>query len=1024
MAMGALRNILRHMATSAAMLVLAGSGTSGEALAQITMPQDFALDIPAGSLQSALTIFGRQTGLQLIYAPEAVSGRQVRRLRGRFTPHDALQKLISGTGLRIRPVDAKVIVLEGPSSSHGGRETRPAHASPATAGGRLPSSASTDGDGRDRPASLPEIIVTGSNIRGQAPVGSSVRTISRAQMEENGYRSIAQALQALPGNFGGVANEQASLSFVDRTGTNATLSSGVNLRGLGAAATLVLVNGRRLAGAGNLGDFADVSNIPMSVVDRIEVLMDGASAIYGSDAVGGVVNIIMKDRFKGLESGLRFGTVTQGGMREFQAYQTAGTEWGTGGALVSYEYYDRRPLMARDRRFSRTADSRMLGGTDHRNIYSLPGNILGFDRVTGGLGALYAIPGGQNGTALGPEDFLAGEANAGDPLAGAELIPAQTRHSIYATANQDLGGGVRLSLEGRFTRRDFEALGGGYITILTVTPNNPWFVSPTGQSADLIGYDFGKEIGASRDSGWSEALGFTGGVDVDLGGDWKLAAYAAYARSKERHLTDNIANEALLAEALGTIGDDPATAYSPTRDGYFNPYGDGTANAPAVLAAVGSGFLDARNADHIATGNLQADGTLLDLPAGPLGIALGANVRRELFKSEYTSFYATGTPVEDDPVRHARTIYAAFAEARIPIFGEPNAQPGLRRLDLSIAGRIERYPDFGTTANPKFGVNWSPLNGLTMRGTYGTSFRAPNLAQLRDRVSTAFTNLANAGGAAVPILFLGGGNPDLEPERARSWTMGADLEPLAVPGLRINATLFRTIFDKRIDRPAARDLRNALINPDLAPFVRYVSPATNAADRDYLLALIERFGGAGTTFPVDRIAAVVDARYVNTASTDVRGLDMTVGYTVRHGRDIFSIDANASYLFAWRQRTTPTSASLDRRNLSGQPVDFRGRLSASWRRGAFDALVGLNHVDHYRSAVTGIPIHSWTTLDARLAWTAPDASPAKGLTVALAAQNLFDRDPPFYDSSSGTGYDAANSDATGRFVSLQITKRW
>ncbi|WP_176597206.1 TonB-dependent receptor [Sphingobium sp. 15-1] len=1012
------------MATSAAMLVLAGSGTTGEALAQITMPQDFALDIPAGSLQSALTIFGRQTGLQLIYAPEAVSGRQVERLRGRFTPRDALQRLISGTGLRIRAVGAKVIVLEGPSSSHVGGEARPSNVVPGTAEARRPSPASDGADGAGRPASLPEIIVTGSNIRGQAPVGSSVRTISRAQMEENGYRSVAQALQALPGNFGGVANEQASLSFVDRTGTNATLSSGVNLRGLGAAATLVLVNGRRLAGAGNLGDFADVSNIPMSVVDRIEVLMDGASAIYGSDAVGGVVNIIMKDRFEGLESGARFGTVTKGGMHEFQAYQTVGTEWGTGGALLSYEYYDRRPLMARDRRFSRTADSRPLGGTDHRNIYSLPGNILGFDPVTGGLGALYAIPGGQNGTALGPEDFLAGEANAGDPLAGAQLIPAQTRHSIYAAANQDLGGGIHLSLEGRFTRRDFEALGGGYITILTVTPNNPWFVSPTGQSADLIGYDFGTEIGASRDGGWSQSLGLTGALDIDLGGDWKLATYAAYARSKERHLTDQIANEALLAEALGTIGDDPATAYSPSRDGYFNPYGDGSANSPAVLAAVGSGFLDARNVMHVATGNLQADGTLTDLPAGPLGIALGANVRRELFRSDYTSFYATGTPSVDDPIRHARTIFAAFAEARIPIFGEQNARPGLRRLDLSIAGRIERYPDFGTTANPKFGLNWSPLKGLAIRGTYGTSFRAPNLAQLRDRVSTVFTNLVNARGAAVPILFLGGGNPDLEPERARSWTVGADLEPSAVPGLRINGTLFRTIFDRRIDRPAARDLRNALINPDLAPFVRHVSPTTNTADRDYVLALVERFGGAGTTFPVDRIAAVVDARYVNTASTDVRGLDMAIGYTARHGRNSFSIDANASYLLAWRQRTTPTSVRIDQRNLSGQPVDFRGRLSASWRRDAFDALVGVNYVDHYRSAVTGIPIHSWTTVDARLAWTAPSDSSVKGLTVALAAQNLFDRDPPFYDSSSGVGYDAANSDATGRFVSLQITKRW
>jgi iron complex outermembrane receptor protein len=851
-----------------------------------------------------------------------------------------------------------------------------------------------------------------------------VRASSRGEIERNGYSSVAQVLQSLPGNFGGTATEQTSLSFVDRTASNATLSTGVNLRGLGAAATLVLINGRRMAGAGNLGDFADVSNIPMSVVARVEVLMDGASAIYGSDAVGGVVNIVMKDRFDGFETGGRFGTVTRGGMRELQAYQTAGKEWGSGSALLSYEYYDRSPLMARDRRFSRSADSRPLGGIDHRNIYSLPGNILGFDAQTGALGPAYAIPAGQDGTGLRPGDFIAGSANYGDPLAGAQLSPAQTRHSVYAAANQDFGGGVRLSLEGRFTRRNFEALSGGYITVLTISANNPYFVSPTGSSSDLIGYNFGKEIGPSRDNGWSESLGVTGALDVDLPAGWRLSGYGSYAQARELHHTDQIANEAILAEALGATGDNPATAFSASRDGYFNPYGNGSANNPAVLAAVGSGAIDARNANRVITGNLQADGALLDLPAGPLRIAVGANIRREIFESRYTAFYTTPTPSVDTPVHQGRTIAAAFAEARIPLFGPGNARPGLDRLELSLAGRVERYPDFGTTGNPKFGLTWMPAKGVALRGTYGTSFRAPNLGQLRDRVSAATTSLPNANGASVLILFLGGGNPGLAPERARSWTIGAELGPSAFPGLHVNATVFRTVFDKRIDRPAGRDLRNALINPDLASFVRAVSPATNMADREYLMSLISGSTGSGATFPVDRIAAVVDGRYVNTASTDVRGVDLTIGYTAKRGADTLSIDANATYLLAWRQRTTPTSSAIEQRNLSGQPVDFRGRVSASWRHGALAALIGANYVDRYRSAITHVRIGSWTTVDARIAWTAPKKGPIGDSTIALIAQNLFDRTPPFYDSTAGVGYDAANSDATGRFVSLQLTKRW
>jgi outer membrane receptor protein involved in Fe transport len=163
--------------------------------------------------------------------------------------------------------------------------------------------------------------------------------------------------------------------------------------------------------------------------------MDGASAIYGSDAVGGVVNIIMKDHFEGFESGARFGTVTNGGMRQFQAYQNAGKNWGTGNVLLSYEYYEQKPLLARQRRFAMSADSRPLGGTDHRNIYSLPGNILGYNPATRSFGATYAIPAGQNGTALQPGDFIAGQANRGDPQEAP--ISSRGRHGTVFTHRSD-----------------------------------------------------------------------------------------------------------------------------------------------------------------------------------------------------------------------------------------------------------------------------------------------------------------------------------------------------------------------------------------------------------------------------------------------------------------------------------------------------------------------------------------------------------------------------------------------------------
>ncbi|MEH3102194.1 TonB-dependent receptor [Sphingomonas adhaesiva] len=1001
---------------AASTVLVSGMAASGTVQAQLAEGRFIVFDIPAGSLQSSLTAFGGKTGLQIIYSPDAVAGRQSARLSGRLTARDALRRLIDGTGLRARAVSAKVIVLEQAEG-----------ALPAALGqsSTLGAVAATDGApplSPDEEGST-DIVVTGSSIRGQLPVGSNVRTIRRSEIDRNGFGSVAQVLQSLPGNFGGTATEQSALAGADPTGTNATLSTGVNLRGLGAAATLVLLNGRRIAGAGTLGDFADVSSIPMSVVERVEVLMDGASAIYGSDAVGGVVNVIMKDRFTGLESGGRLGVATRGGLREVQLYQTAGTAWAGGSALLSYEFYDRAPLVAADRRFARSADSRPIGGTDHRYIYSLPGNVLGFS-PTGGIEAAFAIPPGQNGTALRAGDFISGSANLEDFQIGAYLAPRQTRHSIYALAHQDIGSAVRVTLEGRFTRRDFDSRSPGYATILEVTAANPWFVSPTGNASDLIGYAFTRELGPIRGSGWSETMGLTGAIDVDVSPRWRLSGFGAYAQSRERGRTDNLPNEAIIAEALGTIADDPSTAYSPARDGFFNPYGDGTANVPAVLAAIGSGFLDARHTNRIFTAHLQADGPLFDLATDALRLAAGVDIRREVFESRLTSFFVTPNPSTGDLVSRSRTITAGFAEIRLPLFGQANAAPGLRRLEFSVAGRIEHYPDFGTTANPKVGANWSPFDGMILRGTYGTSFRAPNLGQLRAPGGVSATILNDAGGAAVRVLQLSGGNPDLEPERARSWTIGADLNPPTLPTVRVSSTLFRTIFDRRIDRPAAMNIQTALSDPDLAPFVRQVAPATNPADRAYVTTLLDDLAGGGTTVAVDSIRSVVDTRFVNTAETDVRGVDLTLGYSARHGTGTVSADTNLTYLFAWRQRTTPASSAIDQRDISGRPAAWRGRTTIGWSSGGFDLLAGINHVGRYRDAVTNARIRSWTTVDARIAWKAGDNAAFAGTTIALIAQNLLDRDPPFYDSPAGVGYDAANADATGRFIALQINKSW
>lgn len=958
-----------------------------------------AFDIEGGALAGALARYAEQARVQLIYPPDLAAGRTTAPLRARLSARMALERLLAGTGIAIRQVDSGVFMLS----------RDPARSTAAGAGQQTDTGETA------------QIVVTGSHIRGTGPSASPTRTLTRDDVRRGGYGSVAQALQAVPGNFGGMATEQSALSFSDRSGNNIALASGVNLRGLGPQATLVLVNGRRIAGAGMLGDFADISSIPLGALDRVEMVADGASAVYGSDAVAGVVNILLKQRFDGLESNVRGGGVTSGHAREIQLSQTAGKTWNGGSFLLSYEYQRRTALRSADRAYARSADSRPFGGTDHRLPYSLPGNIFGFSDE-GALVPTFAIPSGQDGVGLTPGDFLPGVVNLDNSRAGTDLSPRQRRHSLYVRAAQSLSDAVDLSLEGRFAHRRFDSGTFGYATILSVTQANPWFVSPTGGSSDLIGYVFTRELGATRTAGSARTFGLTAAIDAQLGSDWKLTGYAAYAGQRDISKTDRIANEYILAEALGTIPDDPATAYSPARYGFFNPYGEGGANSAALLDAI-SGYTSARTRSTILTADMLTDGPLFALPGGTAKLAIGADYREERFRTGTVDYFFAPVPAPSDPAHYARRIWAGFAEFNLPLFGPDNARPGLERLDLTAAVRAEHYDDFGSTTNPKLALRWVPVEGLAVRGTWGTSFRAPNLRELGAPGSINPAVLPNAAGNNVVVLQRSGGNPGLSPEKAKSWTVGFDLKPRSLAGLTASLTVFQTIFDRRIDLPALRRFSRALIDPTLVPFVRFVDPAANAEDRAFVDALIAQSGG-GVGYPADTIAAVVDTRYVNTGRVDVTGGDLDIGYAFEAGANRFNLGLSATYLARWRDRLTPTAPTTEQRNIAGRPVDLRGRLSLGWTRGPWDTLLALNHVDPYRDEAGG-RIEAWNTIDLRIAYTPKAGTGAlAGLTVSLAAQNLFDKAPPFYDSAAGAGYDGANADATGRFLALEISKRW
>lgn len=967
--------------------------------------QTIVFDIQPGTLDAALIAFATQSGRTLAYAPSLVAGRPSEGLRGRFTPEAALDRLIAGAAIDVRRRGVKGFVLK----------PRRSGLSPIAA---LEAPAPIEGVTAEEPSQLSEIVVTGSLIRGPAQGASPLVTVSRDDLDRTGKSTVADMLTDLPQAFGAAASADTNLANTDGTGANPSVSTGVNLRGLGASATLVLVNGRRMAGSGLMGDFADISTLPTAAVDRVEILLDGASALYGSDAVGGVVNIILRKDFDGAETRLRVGGATAGGASERQFAQTLGRTWGSGHALISYEHWRRDRVASADRPYAADADLRPLGGTNRRFFYSHPGNVL--QLVSGSYVPTWAIPSGQPGTGLTPSSFQAGAVNYENQRAQTDILPEQNRDAVYAAFGQQLAPRLEIGGDLRLARRQFSFALPGTVNIFTVSRANPYFVSPNGATSNAIGYSFTDELGPLRVRGDSTGVAASLGAEIDLGRSWRANLYGAYAEEVARRDGTHRLNTRFLAEALGNIADDPTTSYSAARDGYFNPYGDGGANSRAVLDFIGGGYLLTRYVSTVKTLSGQADGTLLTLPGGAVKLAVGGQYRREHFDTRTISLSSRATPTTTLTGPFDREILAGFAELRVPLVGPENAQPGVRRLDLSLAGRVERYDDVGTTRNPKIGVVWSPIEALNVRASYGTSFRAPSLPEVFQPQDGGPSFLA-AGATTKLVLLRFGGNRDLLPERARSWTAGLDYSSVRWPGLRLSATWFDTHFRGQIGTPVAENISNVLGNAAYAPFVQTLDPA-NPADQAKVAALL-----AGTTsaalYPTTAYTAIVDARYVNTGGLHVQGLDLTVRYGAGLGGGRLDLTASASYLLDYKRKVTPDAAWLSLLDQARQPVDLRGKLGATWTRQAWSVTGGLNHVDDYRTPA-GKPIDRWTTIDAQITWRAQGAGWSKGLSAALSVQNLFDADPPFYDDPQGVGYDTANADPLGRFVSLQLTKRW
>ncbi|MBW4050305.1 MAG: TonB-dependent receptor [Proteobacteria bacterium] len=344
---------------------------------------------PQGLCQ-ALAKFAEARHIQVLYLTSALKGLRTSGASGELTADETLTRLLSGTALKYRYVDANAISIiagsrhadpvrgasvGGPSKprSHttddGNAATARKHSDPPEVPRRPRKRPAT----KNNPPALQEVIVTGTHINGGPPPSAPIITITRQDIEDSGYQSVEQVMSSLPENFASVGSGQTFDVASQSSASNDANGAAIDLNGLGFDSTLVLVNGHRLAPSGAAGAFTDISVIPLSAIERIEVMTEGASAIYGSDAIGGVVNFILKSHQRGAETSVEYGSVTHGGLMDYRVSQSAGGGWPGGSGLISYEYHKQTPLSSEDRTFSNLAPhyepTDLLPGLVQNEIY-------------------------------------------------------------------------------------------------------------------------------------------------------------------------------------------------------------------------------------------------------------------------------------------------------------------------------------------------------------------------------------------------------------------------------------------------------------------------------------------------------------------------------------------------------------------------------------------------------------------------------------------------------------------------------
>ncbi len=924
------------------------------------------------------------------------------------------------------------------------------------------------------PATVQEIIVTGTNISGVKPVGSEAITLDREAILATGQTNAADVVRTLPQ----VRNLGEFREGGTQGGNNNQQGNAINLRGLGQASTLVLIDGHRITNTGASQTFTEANAIPLAALERIEVIADGASAVYGSDAVAGVVNYVIRKDYQGLEMSVRASN-NNGGL-EVSPSITAGTNWEIGGLcrgniLISYEFSQRDAYRRGKNPYLRQDLSRFGGVDDRLNgttaTAGFNGNLVvptaDPDGPFGplqppqnsvlpraGANTYYGLPVGTNRD-LSVSDLLLNQPNLLDSADFNDYTGDLRRHQVAAYITQKLGDAVELSFQGTYNnRRTLSSTAQGVISNVqlrrflydpvtntpTTTPN-PYYIEGLAADALTVQYNMIKSVGLNNWTGENESYNLTGGVKVSLPWSWRGEAFYTYGRDKACNYCQ-----------LGTNINLTALQYQ-IDIGAINPLDNVSGLSPAQVATF-TGDNIQRSGSGIDDLLVKFDGPLFAVPAGKVRAAFGGernkvynyniNGANRPFNNEFQLDTDASTS------RGARTILSAFAEVYVPLVSDDMDLPLIRTLTISGAVRYDHYSDVGDTTNPKLSGTWEVFDGLTIRGSWGTSFRAPNLPDVNPRAisSGGVFNYFYLGQdpriPQGPILaaYVSGANPNIRPEEATTWQVGADLEPLR--GLRLSGTYYKINYNNRIASP---DVFGAFLNPTTYPnylgYSDFIFPIDNPAgcvngnSATYDPVLAEYAGrtilyGGGILNPCS-VEILLDARNTNLAATKQDGIDATINYIYDFDGGAILFNASVNKVLNNDQQVKPGDPFIDRTGFYSSPIEWRGRGSIGVNYRGFNAMLFANYtgsytndqaVDRLGQAVLPVRIDSYTTFDLNIGYSTEfagrDRSFMKSLRGSLNFQNVTDKAPRLVYTNNAV-FNGAYSNPFGRTVTFQLS---